>query len=72
MLIRHSTMELAGLIINYIHKREELHQCGMTVVGYAIEMILSQTDGNWDKVSAEFRKFLEQAHKDLTANINVN
>ena len=64
-LVLEAACDLASTIHRFIHERPKIHKFGMTVVGHAIEMILSQADGNWDEVSNTFRDFLGDCHNDL-------
>lgn len=63
-LIIEISCDLASTIHRFIHDREEAHKFGITIVGVAIEMILSNAP-HWDKSSEEFREFLGSVHNDL-------
>ena len=60
-----AAIDLSLTIVDFMHNRPELQAHGMTVLGYATEMIMSQIGGDWDELSANYRDFLALAHKDL-------
>lgn len=71
-LVLYAATELAEVIIAHVHKKPELHDYGMTILGLASEMIMSSAGNKWDVVSKEFREFLVVAHKDLKKHLEYN
>lgn len=73
-LVLHHAARLSEKIVKYIHDRPIVHQYGMTVVAYAVEMLLSLPhEGNemgYDKESEEFRRFLGTVHGDVKKIVN--
>ena len=61
--------QLADVITGWILDRPECQGISMTLIGYAIELILGSTTDHqgedYDKLSEEFRKFLGGAHEDV-------
>lgn len=61
--------QLANVITKWIGDRPECHKMGMTVIGYAVELILGSATEHqgeeFDRMSAEFRNFLGVAHEDV-------
>ena len=61
--------DLATAISKHIAPRKHIHAFGMTVVGYAVEMMMqvaSEESGqDFDQMSAEWLSFMRQAHQDI-------
>lgn len=63
--VLNGAIELSKTIHQFIYARKNLRKHGMTVVGLAVEMLLSAAPTDWDEVSEHFRDFLGTAHNDL-------
>lgn len=68
-LVIHEAAELAMFITAHIGKRPQIYPFGMTVVGYAVEMMLSTAaEGDprqHDIMSQEWFDFMKQTHEDV-------
>lgn len=68
-VIIHEAADVATLLTKHIHNRPQIHLYGMTVIGYAVEMLLNTAaqanNDNHDRMSREWLKFMEQAHEDI-------
>ena len=68
-LVMNEAADLATIIHKHIVKRKKIHQFGMTVVGYAVEMMLSNAaesvNMDYDQMSKDWREFMVHAHDDI-------
>lgn len=68
-LVVHEAAELAMLITAHIGKRPQIIPFGLTVVGYAVEMMMNTAaEGDprqHDIMSQEWLDFMKQAHEDV-------
>ena len=68
-LVMNEAADMATLIHQHISRNPKLHNIGMTVVGYAVEMIISNCSdeggGNYDTLSENWREFVGHAHNDI-------
>ena len=68
-IVLREAAELATVIHKHMAARPQCHPYGMTIVGYAVEMMLSnaseQTGEDYDTLSRDWRDFMVHAHDDM-------
>jgi len=78
MILKEASL-LAEQITMYLRERPQTHDNAMTIVGFAIEILLGlpvDYGNEFDEISEDFREYLRYAHDDvkriLGNDINVN
>ena len=69
MLVISEAENMANVIAKYIQDHPRIHTCGLTVVGYAVEMILHSSSQisnvTYEKQHRDFLKHLDNAYEGI-------
>lgn len=70
-VIWNESVYLARHLIQWLGGNENRVAHAITILGYASELVLMHGEGDFDKISADYRTFLEDAHGDVKNQIQM-